>query len=94
MKEAYEAHKSDDRFVMLSLSLDEKAETAQTFAQKNGMTWTHGWLGEWAKTKVPESWAVQGIPAVFLVGPDGKIVAKGLRGDQVKAEIAKALAKK
>jgi beta-lactamase regulating signal transducer with metallopeptidase domain/peroxiredoxin/protocatechuate 3,4-dioxygenase beta subunit len=91
MKEAWEAHKSSDRFVMLSLSLDEKAETAQKFAEKNGMGWTHGHLGEWAKTKVPESWGVQGIPAVFLVGPDGKIVAKGLRGDQVKAEIGKAL---
>jgi hypothetical protein len=32
-------------------------------------------------------------PAFVLVGPDGKIVARGMRGDDVKQEVAKALAK-
>ncbi|HEY5232725.1 MAG TPA: hypothetical protein VIK35_04240 [Verrucomicrobiae bacterium] len=34
------------------------------------------------------------LPAIFLVGPDGKIVAKGLRGDAIKAAVAVALKNK
>ncbi|HEX5399522.1 MAG TPA: hypothetical protein VFY06_10790, partial [Verrucomicrobiae bacterium] len=34
------------------------------------------------------------LPAVFLIGPDGKIVAKDLHGDAIKAAVANALEKK
>jgi hypothetical protein len=30
----------------------------------------------------------------LLVGPDGRIVARGMRGDEIKKELAKALAAK
>jgi peroxiredoxin len=93
MKEAYEAHKDDPHFVMLSLSLDQKPDTAKKFVEKEKMNWTHAFLGEWSKTKIPEQWAIRGIPAVFLVGPDGKILAKNLRGEQVIQELTTHLAK-
>ena len=31
------------------------------------------------------------LPAIFLVGPDGTILAKDLHGDDIKAAVAKAL---
>jgi hypothetical protein len=34
------------------------------------------------------------LPLVFLVGPDGKIVAKDLHGDAIKAAVAQALGPK
>lgn len=32
------------------------------------------------------------MPSTWLIGPDGKIIAKGLRGDAVKTVVANAMA--
>jgi len=36
---------------------------------------------------------VSGIPAIWLIGPDGKVVAKDLRGKSIRKAIATALGK-
>jgi hypothetical protein len=36
---------------------------------------------------------VTGIPAIFLISPEGKILAKDLRGDAIKTAVQKALAR-
>jgi hypothetical protein len=34
---------------------------------------------------------VRGIPSIWLIGPDGKVIAKDLRGAQIKTTVATAL---
>jgi len=92
MKAVFDAFGKDARFAMIGLSLDEKADAPRDYAKKNGLGWTQGFLGEWSKTDVPAKYGVNGIPDIFLIGPDGKILAKGLRGPGAKAAVAKALA--
>jgi hypothetical protein len=41
---------------------------------------------------VPDLYGVDGIPAVFLIGPDGRILARDLRGPAIEQAITKALA--
>lgn len=36
-------------------------------------------------------WGVDAIPAHFLIGPDGKIAARNMRGEAIQAAVAKAL---
>jgi hypothetical protein len=36
---------------------------------------------------------VEGIPSIFLIGPDGKIIARELRGEAIKEAVGKALGK-
>ena len=36
---------------------------------------------------------MSGIPAIWLIGPDGKVVAKDLRGKGIKQAVARALGK-
>jgi len=36
-------------------------------------------------------YGVQSIPASLLIGPDGKIVAKNLRGDELAKKLAELL---
>jgi thiol-disulfide isomerase/thioredoxin len=91
LKEVYTAFKSDPRFAMISLSLDPDAETPLKYAKENGMEWTQAFLGE---SSLPESYGVRGIPAIFLVGPEGKIVAKYIRGEQIKEIVESALREK
>lgn len=38
---------------------------------------------------VRDMYGVQGIPHIMLIGPDGTILARGLRGDGIEQEIAK-----
>ena len=56
----------------------------QEFVKENNMTWVNVWgtdeKGGWS---VAEHLNVSGIPANFLYSPDGKLVAKNLRGEDV-----------
>jgi peroxiredoxin len=93
LKETFEAFGKDERFVMIALSLDTTKEAPRAFVAKNQIGWLQGFLGEWSLAKLPNQYGVQGIPATFLIGPDGKIITKGLRGPAVRSAVADALAK-
>lgn len=93
LKATYDAFKDDPRFRMIGLSLDPNIKTLRDYARKNELGWIMGFLGEWSKTDLPSQYGVEGIPSLFLIGPDGKIVAKGMRGANIKATVKSALAK-
>ncbi|HYV28049.1 MAG TPA: redoxin domain-containing protein [Candidatus Eisenbacteria bacterium] len=93
LKETYEAFKNDARFRMIGLSLDPISKTPRDYARKNELGWTMGFLGEWSKADLPGKYGVDGIPSIFLIGPDGKILARDLRGDAIKTAVERALAK-
>jgi peroxiredoxin len=93
LKATWEAFKDDPRFTMVALSLDADAAAPRKYAQKNQLGWVQGFLGDWSDTDLPAQFGVQGIPSIFLIGPDGKIVETGLRGDNIKQAVAKALLK-
>jgi hypothetical protein len=48
---------------------------------------------DWSKTDLPSRYGVDGIPSIFLIGPDGKIIAKDLRGENTRVAVEKALTK-
>jgi peroxiredoxin len=91
MKGLFEAHGKDPRFVMINLSMDETAETTKKFVEKQGLGWTHAYIGTYDKTDLPRQWGMQNYPANYLIGPDGKLIAKSIQPEQLKAEIEKAL---
>ena len=45
----------------------------------------------WPRLEVATEYGVRGIPSIWLIGPDGKVVAKDLRGDAIKDALAKRL---
>lgn len=92
LKAAYEAFGKDDGFAMIGLSLDQNEDAPRKYAEKNDLGWHQAFLGPFTeKTKVPNDYGVQGIPSIWLIGPDGNVVAKDLRGEAIKETIAKAL---
>jgi len=83
LHEAYEKYK-DKNFTILSISVDEKAETALKYQEGE---WKMPWLnaiGEnaWASS-VMDKFEVTGIPSCFLINPKGEIIALSdkLRGE-------------
>jgi thiol-disulfide isomerase/thioredoxin len=91
LKAIYEKHAQDSRFAMISLSLDAQPAQPIDFARKNGIRWTQGFLGDGDTSPVPGLYGVTGIPAIFLISPDGKIIDVGLRGPEIESAITQAL---
>ncbi len=91
MKATYARFKDNPKFAMVALSLDGDKSALENFVKEEGLGWTQGHLGEWSKAKLPSAYGVRGIPSVFLIGPDGKIVENNLRGARIEAAVASAL---
>jgi len=78
----YQLYK-DKGFQVLSVSLDDNKTRWQDAIAKDGMPWLHvsdlkGWNNEAGKL-----YGVRGVPASFLIDPQGKIVATNLRGEEL-----------
>jgi thiol-disulfide isomerase/thioredoxin len=92
LKETYEVFGRDERFTMISLSLDSARENPKQFVKARGLGWTQAFLGDWSRDTVTQVYEVYSIPHIFLIGPDGKVLAAGLRGPCIREAVAAALA--
>jgi RNA polymerase sigma factor (sigma-70 family) len=84
---------NDKRFAILSVSVDEKIDEPRKFQETRKLPWTQAFLGGGIHGPTPGKFGIRAIPAFVLVGPDGRIVARGMRGEEIKKAVAKALAK-
>lgn len=89
-----ELHKElagNDNLVMLSVSLDHNKQALTRFIEARKMNWLHVFGDENGAQKSADAYGVVGIPALFLIGPDGRIAAANLRGASVMAAVKKIL---
>ncbi len=93
IKAACDAFSHDNRFVPISLSLDNNIAEPLKYVRQKKLSWLQGFIGEWSKATILDDFGIEGIPSIWLIGPEGKVIAKDLRGDQIKTAIAQALAK-
>ena len=91
--EVYDSFGGHPKFAMIGLSLDPNVEAPTAYAQKEGLRWHQGFLGEWSKATLPARYGVEGIPAAYLIDPEGRIVETGLRGKEAKAALDALLTK-
>lgn len=87
---AYNKYKSKN-FTVLGVSLDKAKPAWVEAINMDGLTWTHisdlqGW-----QNSVAQQFGIFNIPQNFLIGPDGKVVAKNLRGPALERKLAKLL---
>ncbi|MBN2773518.1 MAG: TlpA family protein disulfide reductase, partial [Prolixibacteraceae bacterium] len=81
----------DKGFTVFGVSLDRTKEDWLKAIEADGLTWTHvSDLGYW-DSEVPKLYAVYSIPSNFLVDKEGKIIATGLRGEDLRAKISELL---
>lgn len=91
---AYNAYKNKN-FTILGVSLDRpNAKEAWLKAiHKDGLTWTQVSDLQFWKSKAADLYGVRGIPQNFLLDPNGKIIGKNLRGDDLDAKLAELFGK-
>lgn len=87
---AYNQYK-DKNFTILGVSLDEKGDAWQKAIKDDALPWMQvsdlkGWQNE-ASSK----YGISGIPANFLINPEGIIIAKDLRGEDLETKLAEVL---
>jgi len=87
----YDAFGKDERFVLISLSMDTSEKEPRGFIAARGIRWTQSFMDDALKSSVEQDYGFSAIPQVLLVGPDGKLVAKDLRGETIRQAVASAL---
>ncbi|MBL8754450.1 MAG: TlpA family protein disulfide reductase [Planctomycetes bacterium] len=80
-------------FEILGVSLDENKEAFEKCIADKKMSWRHHFDGKGWQNEVAQAYGVQSIPATYLIGPDGKVAAVGVRGERLGKEIARLLGK-
>jgi len=84
---------SNKNFTVLGISLDrpgQKDKWIQAIHADN-LAWTHVSDLQFWNNEVAQQYRVQSIPQNFLIGPDGKIIAKNLRGPALEEKLCEIL---
>ena len=81
----------DKGFDVVGISLDRKKEDWLKAIEKDGLSWTHlSDLQYWGNAGA-KLYGVNSVPHSVLVDPDGIIIAKNLRGEELRNKIAELL---
>jgi len=90
LKSIYSDH-GGDNFEIIALSLDKNIDLPKKFVAENPSPYTHIYLGNWGDITVGKEYGFRGIPSIWLIGPDGKVAAKGIRGPRIRKAVEEAL---
>ena len=78
-------------FTVLGVSLDRAKDPWLKAIAADNLTWTQVSDLKFWSNEVAQKYRVESIPTNFLIGPDGRIVAKNLRGEALKAKLCELL---
>ena len=79
---------------IIGVSLDKEAAPWKEAIAKDKLAWNQVSNLKWWKEPIAATYGVQSIPATFILDASGKIVAKDLRGAELKAKVNELLAAK
>lgn len=84
----------DENLEIVGVSLDEKRKNWEYAIEKDGLPWIHvsdlkGW-----KNEVAKAYGISAVPQNFLLDPNGVIIDKNLRGEEVAARLADIFSQK
>lgn len=78
-------------FEILAVSLDHNLENWKQAIEADKLTWLNvSDLGGW-KNAVAVEYGISGVPMNLLIDPNGKIIARNLKGDKLHQELSRIL---
>jgi peroxiredoxin len=78
----------DENFEIYGVSLDKTRDAWLKAIDDDGLTWVHVSDLKYFNSEAASTYQIEGIPATYLLDPEGKIIAKGLRGQALAAKLA------
>ncbi|MFY0608376.1 MAG: redoxin domain-containing protein [Cyclobacteriaceae bacterium] len=76
-----------ENFEILGVSLDRNKEAWTKAIAQDGLPWKHVSDLKYYNSEAALEYQISAIPATFLIDPEGKIIAKGLRGPTLVAKL-------
>ncbi|HRX85948.1 MAG TPA: TlpA disulfide reductase family protein [Phycisphaerae bacterium] len=92
VKSLYEKF-GQEHFAVVGISFDSDAGTARKFVSDRQLPWTQIWAKGADEGPIATRYGVGGIPATFLIGPDGKLIERDLHGDELATNVAREVRK-
>ena len=81
---------ADKGLVVIGLNVWDKPEAQQKAIETMNMTWLQ--LADTTRVETAaDIYGINGIPQIMLIGKDGVIAARDLRGEAIEAAIIEAL---
>lgn len=77
----------DKGFEILGVSLDRTRDAWVNAIKKDGLIWNHVSDLKYFNSEASRTYQINSIPATYLIGPDGTIIAKNLRGPSLEAKL-------
>ena len=87
--EIYKQYAGPD-FDVLGIAVWDKVDATKKAVESEGIIWPVIYNAQSLPTDI---YGIKGIPQIMLIGPDGTIVARNLRGDAMKAKVKEVLSK-
>lgn len=91
LKPLWERCKDNDKLVIVGIAVWDKQPNTLKALSEEGYSWPQI-IGTGMKPM--EQYGIIGIPHILLIGPDGTILARSLRGAAIEQEIAKHIPSK
>lgn len=91
LRALHKKYSPSGKFVLIGLSADAELKTLTDFVTKESLPWLQVHLRSQNLDAIEEVYGARGYPTGVLIDPDGKIVASGLRTDDMVAAVEKAL---
>jgi thiol-disulfide isomerase/thioredoxin len=80
----------DQGFEVVGVSLDQNKDALLAFTKENGMVWPQYFDGKGWNNEISKGFGIDSIPAMWLVGKDGKVITRNARED-LAGQVEKAL---
>lgn len=80
-----------DKFDVLSIAVWDKPMDTYYAANEEGISWNQIVCTEEDASVPTKAYGIEAIPQIILFGPDGTIVARGLRGEEIAKKVSEVL---
>jgi peroxiredoxin len=87
---AYNTFKNKN-FTVLGVSLDQAKPNWMEAIKADNLTWTHVSDLQYWQNAVAKLYHIEGIPANLLIDPNGKIIARDIRGEELQKKLQEVL---
>ena len=89
LKKLRDAYREDARFVLVGMNADEQTGRLQAYLKAEQYDWPQALLGP--DSGVAKAYGATAIPATVLIGSDGRVIARDLRGDALRDAVDRAM---
>ncbi|MCR9202675.1 MAG: TlpA family protein disulfide reductase [Planctomycetaceae bacterium] len=90
--EAVSRRFAGDNLQVIGLSLDDDQKLPGKFLQKRPTAYLQGYLGAFhGGESTTRDFGINSVPSIWLIGPDGRVIARGLSGEKIRAAVETAV---